>query len=172
VDDLRITKVITVMIERIRKIMADARMNPSAFADFIGINRATMIQTLKRNNQVSTNVVIPILTKYPKINPEWLLLGKDPMYKEEKAILVDYPAHPSANSVKKEPDIFDENYINPIRNPPKKEYPKEVEDKKEELISKHISSQAIMPELSLSENIDKIIIFFKNKTFVTLKPEE
>ncbi|MDR0680973.1 MAG: hypothetical protein LBG15_03850 [Dysgonamonadaceae bacterium] len=160
------------MIERIKKIMDEARMNPSAFADFIGINRATMIQTLKRNNQVSTNVLIPILTKYPKINPEWLILGKEPMYKDEKAILVNHPANSSVNPVRKEPNIFDANYANSTINPPKKEDPKKIEGKNEELIPKQIKSQAIMPELSLSENIDKIIIFFKNKTFVTLKPEE
>jgi len=29
-----------------------------------------------------------------------------------------------------------------------------------------------MPELSISDNIAKIVIFFKNKTYITLKPEE
>jgi hypothetical protein len=85
------------------------------------------------------------------------------MYKDEKTILA---------TPKREPNIFDESYVNPVVSSPKKEHSKEIEDKKDEATPKQVNSQAIMPELSLSENIDKIIIFFKNKTFVTLKPEE
>jgi hypothetical protein len=156
------------MRDRIEKIITESGMNPSTFADFIGINRATMIQTLKRNNQVSTNVIIPILAKYPRINSDWLLLGKEPMYKDEKTIIVNHPA----NTAKKELNIFDENYTSFATTTPKQEYPKETSNKKDELIPKQTKPQAIMPDLSLSENIDKIVIFFKNKTFVTLKPEE
>jgi hypothetical protein len=148
------------MVDKIKKLIDESGMTPSAFANFIGINPATMIQTLKRNNQVSTNVIIPILDKYPRLNPEWLLLGKEPMYKDEKTVIL----HPPVNPGRKEPDIFDNNDEAPVANTPGIESPKQADNQTE--------SQKIMPDLSLSENIDKIVIFFKNKTFVTLKPED
>jgi DNA-binding XRE family transcriptional regulator len=154
---------------RIEKIIAESGMNPSAFADFIGVNRATMIQTLKRNDKASINVIIPILVKYPRINPDWLLFGKDPMYRDEKTIIVNHPV----NTAKKELNIFDENYKTTATNiSDKQEYTKEIEAKKEEIISKQTKFQSVIPELSLSENIDEIIVFFKDKTFVTFKPEK
>jgi DNA-binding XRE family transcriptional regulator len=153
------------MVDRIKKIMEESGWTPSTFADFIGINRATMSQTLVRNQQASIKVVLQILDKYPQINPEWLLLGKEPMYKGEK---------PSLEPVLKPKNLFDSDDIpdNHPKSPATPKNSKETIDKQEEILPKIAKTQSFAGELSISENIDKIVIFFKNKTYITLKPEE
>ncbi|MDR0865098.1 MAG: helix-turn-helix domain-containing protein [Candidatus Symbiothrix sp.] len=153
--------------QRIKEIVDREKCAPSTFADNIKINRATISNILNGRDDKDGKKYYPtpslevfqnILNTYKNINPDWLILGTLPMYKGEKVSI--------------EPDLFSENRVNPVHNTPKPEYPREIEVKKEEEPPKPVKSQSLMPELSLSENIDKIVIFFKNKTYVTLKPEE
>jgi transcriptional regulator with XRE-family HTH domain len=150
------------MVDRIKKIMEKEKCSsPANFADTIKVNRTTITHILSgRNKKPSTDVLLSILDTYKNINPDWLLLGNLPMYRGEKA------------GISPEPTLFDNIPVYQSQPKDNSKNQEEIIDKKEEAPAKTPNLQSIMPELSLSENIDKIIIFFKNKTFVTLKPEE
>lgn len=146
------------MVERIKKIMDKEGCISSIFADTINVNKGTIAHILSGRNNPSLDVVQKILETYPNINSDWLLFGKLPMYKTENPVI--------------ELDLFDEKPINPVKSTPQPKESKEMEAKKVEESSKQLKSQPLIAELSISENIDKIVIFFKNKMYVTLKPEE
>ncbi|GHT51142.1 hypothetical protein FACS189440_19740 [Bacteroidia bacterium] len=155
------------MIERIKKIMEEKRLTTSSFADATGVNSTTMSFIIngreiegkgKVNQTPSTDVITKILNTFPDISADWLFMGTGSMHKGEKAIMA--------------PDLFSQTSINPAKDAVEPKYRKEIVDKPAEISLKNPKNQSIMPEFSLSENIDKIVIFFKNKTYITLKPEE
>jgi transcriptional regulator with XRE-family HTH domain len=155
------------MIERIKQLIAEKNQTLSSFASVTDIHPTTISHIIngremegkgKVKQTPSTDVLTKILSTFPDISPEWLVMGTGPMYKAKRTFL--------------EPELFPETAIKPSTSPPAPENRQEKEDKQEEKEIKSIQKQALMPEFSLSENIDKIVIFFKNKTYVTLKPEE
>ena len=146
------------MVNRIKRIIEKENMNAAAFADKIGVNRATMNHILNGRNNPSLDVLMKIVSQYKNINLEWLALGTPPMYKGENSII--------------EPGLFDENLINPSNHKEESKYSKETEVKPPENPQNSFNNQEFIDHFSKSVNIDKVIIFFKNKTFITLKPEE
>jgi transcriptional regulator with XRE-family HTH domain len=146
------------MIERIKKLIEKENTTPSAFADEIGISRGSMNHILNGRNNPSLDMVLKIVKRYPNINLDWLMQGTPPIYKGEKASL--------------EPDLFSELSINPINESTEIKYPKEIVDKLPELPVKPIEKESITTQMPTSKNIDKIMIFFKDKTFLSLLPEE
>ena len=157
------------MIERIKKLIADKKLMLSSFAAITDIHPTTVSHIIngreiggkgKVKQTPSTDVLTKILSAFPDISAEWLMMGVGPMYKNRRTLI--------------QPDLFPEPATASPQAPVYPEQPNEIEDKAEvkENEVKTAQKQTIMPELSLSDNIDKIVIFFKNKTYVTLKPEE
>jgi transcriptional regulator with XRE-family HTH domain len=155
------------MVERIKQLMAAKNLTLSSFATETNINPATINHIIngrevdgkgKVHQTPSTDVITKILSTFPDINAEWLLMGSGPMMKGRHTVI--------------QPELFSDIAIKPPTSPASPVYRQEKEDKIEETAIKIPTKQPVMPELSLSENIDKIVIFFKNKTYVTLKPEE
>ncbi len=68
------------MIDRIKKIMAVKNLNPSRFADKIGVPRSTISHVLSGRNNPSLELVQKILDNFPDIKTEWLLRGKGYMH--------------------------------------------------------------------------------------------
>lgn len=146
------------MIERIKRIMEQKELSASAFADKMDISRGTISHILSGRNRPSLDVVTRILEVFPEINSDWLLNGHLPMYKKEKAYL--------------EPDLFAENEPEPIEDTAELEYAQEMAVKTPTNAPKDPINQDFIPQFYPSKNIDKIVVFFKDKTYITLKPEE
>ncbi|MDR0541375.1 MAG: helix-turn-helix domain-containing protein [Dysgonamonadaceae bacterium] len=155
------------MVERIKQLISEKDLTLSSFASVTDIHPTTISHIIngreiegkgKVNQTPSTDVVTKILSTFPDINAEWLIMGTGSMYKGRRTFI--------------EPELFPEAAIKPSTPPVIPEKRQEIKDKTEEKDIRLPPRQTVMPELSLSENIDKIVIFFKNKTYVTLKPEE
>ena len=146
------------MIERIKKLIEKENTTPSAFADEIGISRGSMNHILNGRNNPSLDMILKIVKRYQNINLDWLMQGTPPMYKGEKPSL--------------EPDLFAELPISSINEQLESKYSKEIIDKVAELPIKKIEKESITTPIPTSKNIDKIMIFFKDKTFLSLIPEE
>jgi len=147
------------MKDRIKKIMDQESLNPATFADLLNINRQTMIASLGRNKTISIHIITAILEKIPDINSDWLLFGKGPIYKGERAYL--------------QPTLFDENTgINPDKEQAKDKYAKDSIVQPIEKGEQIVSIQRDIPPKIEDKKIDKIMIFYTDKTFITLIPEE
>lgn len=90
----------TNMKERIIKIMECERMGQAQFASAIGIQRAAMSHIISGRNNPSLDVMTKILHRYPQINPDWLLLGKGEMLRDNTPAMV-----PADNIAKNPPQI-------------------------------------------------------------------
>ena len=70
-------------IERLREIIAQNELSSSAFAEKLGVQRATISHLLSGRNKPSLDFVMKVLTAFPDVDLYWLLNGKGAYEKEE-----------------------------------------------------------------------------------------
>lgn len=139
------------MRDRIQKILTKEGIAPTRFAEIIGVQRSSISHILSGRNNPSFDVIQSMLEKFPKINPDWLLLGKGDMYRKVvQATLFDenmqaFP--PTGHSNQKEISIDD-----PIQKS---------------------SAQTKGSENRLFEKqVERVIVFYKDKTFTEYIPNK
>ena len=78
------------MYSRLKKWMESEGLKSSAFADNIGVNRATISHILSGRNKPSIDFFQKLLNTYPDLNSNWLITGIGYMYtkKETKEVKV------------------------------------------------------------------------------------
>lgn len=146
----------TNMKERIIKIMECERMGQAQFASAIGIQRAAMSHIISGRNNPSLDVMTKILHRYPQINPDWLLLGKGEMLRDNT------PAMEPADNIAKNPpqiQVVPEGH----QEIPFQESRKELENSEK--------TWAVSVEKS-SKTVSKIMVFYSDNTYDTFVPEK
>jgi transcriptional regulator with XRE-family HTH domain len=63
------------MVERIKLIMEYKQLTPAQFAESLGINRSNLTHIFSGRNLPSLEFVRRILTTYPEISTEWLIMN-------------------------------------------------------------------------------------------------
>lgn len=98
------------MKDRLQALMKAESLSPSQFADEISIQRSAVSHLISGRNLPSYDVLVKILERFPDVNPEWLLLGKGEMYKNQRAgSLFEQTLNPSETStVKKTSEVIRE----------------------------------------------------------------
>lgn len=71
------------MQERLKKLMKDEGLNSTRLADLLGIQASGISHIMSGRNKPSYDFLIKLLRRFPQINPDWLLLNKGPMYRDE-----------------------------------------------------------------------------------------
>jgi len=156
------------MRERIKLIMDAKRLRPSSFADKVGISRPTISQILGdngRKNDPSVGTIEKILKAFPDISQTWFYSGEGSMYNREPLLI-----RPASSS---QPDLFDEKQaVESPAKPRETEYPQKTVDKKPEIESNPPVIQSIIPSNNISKKIERIMIFFSDKTYMTFISED
>ncbi|MBE9467632.1 MAG: helix-turn-helix transcriptional regulator [Bacteroidetes bacterium] len=149
------------MNNRIVKILTNEGLSPSKFSDKIGVTRSSISHILSGRNKPSLEVIKKILINYKNINPEWLILGKDSMYKtNEQPSLFD-----NSNTLNKKDPINNKISEEPI-NKPFEDIPKEVK------IENIKEIQAPRTKKQSAKRVQKIVTFYTDKTFEEYFPVE
>lgn len=78
------------MREKLLDLMKNEGLKPSQLAEQLEINPAGISHILAGRNKPGFDLLQKILRRFPRINPDWLLLNSDKMYRDE------YPAASSA----------------------------------------------------------------------------
>lgn len=63
------------MVDRIKQVVEYSQMSTKAFADTIKLNPSSLTHIFNGRNQPSLDVVKKILTAFPEVNSEWLIMG-------------------------------------------------------------------------------------------------
>lgn len=69
------------MKERILQLALALGISPRAFGISIGMSKSWT--STMSNNGIGSNVMAKILTTYPNVNPDWLILGKGEIFRLE-----------------------------------------------------------------------------------------
>ncbi len=136
------------MESRIQKLIGAENLSPTKFADVIGVQRSAISHILSGRNKPSFDLIQRILTKFPRVSSEWLLMGRGEMYKttiQQRLFDVDLKPNEIKNEVKQ--PVIQENTTN---IPAAKE-----------------------PEIRVNESsIERIIIFYNDKSFKEYFPNK
>lgn len=146
----------TNMKERIIKIMECERMGQAQFASAIGIQRAAMSHIISGRNNPSLDVMTKILHRYPQINPDWLLLGKGEMLRDNTPAM-----EPADNIAKIPPQI--QVVPEGLQELPFQESRKELDNSEK--------TWAVSVEKP-SKTVSKIMVFYSDNTYDTFVPEK
>lgn len=146
-------------IKRLEIILDYYNLSASAFADKINVQRSSLSHLLSGRNKPSLDFIIKVIEVFPEVDLYWILNGKGNFPKSEivtPAILeiekniTSLPITETSNS---EPDLFST-----------------IEKGATSTLSESNPVESIKTENNSHEEIERIVVFFKNGTFKNYKP--
>jgi transcriptional regulator with XRE-family HTH domain len=147
------------MKDRIQKIIEEKKLSPSNFADEVGLNRAVVSHILHGRNKPGLENLQKILSRYPDINPGWLISGFGSMYLNDTG---------ASNN----PTLFDENEEFPNNSLETIEYPKENAPKQAVSTIKTSVNQSINLKNLSTVKVKKIAVFYSDNTYEEFVPSD
>ena len=90
------------MREKLQKLMASEQLTASRFAELLGIQPSGVTHLLGGRNKPRFDLVQKILRRFPHINPDWLLLDSEQMYRADAELTNDQP-NQTSNEVAETP---------------------------------------------------------------------
>lgn len=72
------------MKDRILKFLSSENKTSAQFAEEIGVQPSGVSHILSGRNNPSLDFVMKMLSRYPNLSTEWLLFGREPMYRHIK----------------------------------------------------------------------------------------
>lgn len=73
------------MKDRIRQLMERQHMQQNTFANFVGISPATLSGILNGRTKTTNDTIFALKDKFPNLRLDWIMLGKGPMFDDEKS---------------------------------------------------------------------------------------
>jgi transcriptional regulator with XRE-family HTH domain len=68
------------MKDRLNKLIVSEGLTPALLADELDLQRSTLSHVLNGRNNPGYDFIRKLLIRFPKLNAEWLILGKGNMY--------------------------------------------------------------------------------------------
>jgi transcriptional regulator with XRE-family HTH domain len=132
--------------DRILKILNTENMSSAKFADIIGVQRSNISHILSGRNNPGLDFLQKVLTKFPSINSDWLLIGKGEMFKQTKQTEISF-----VNQEDKTAFSDQQKTIEKIPQP------------------KEIQIQTIVQK---AKSIRQVMVFYDDNTYEILNPEK
>ena len=171
--------------KRIMQFLKAVNLKQNELAELLDINASRISHIKSGRNKPNIEFIVKLITAFPHLNPDWLLLGKGPMYKskekENKAsntkdiehkgenininTTIDNPIKDSENQDNStEPKNNIENTEEQATEPTEIEQPIRQTSQKDMHSSTLSSTQS---KFYNSNHPDRILILFPDKTFLT-----
>ena len=150
------------MRERLEELMQLLNLNPTQFANAIGVQRATLQHILSGRNEPSLKIIMAIHTSFPDVELEWLLNGKGsaiPGLAAKESSEPDYPLLPGMESTFFPADV---------RKTPEFSNPKGEElasKQRKSRNNKDVRSEIFPTENSANKAIKEVVVFFSDGTY-------
>ena len=74
------------MNNRLKQFLAAENITQAQFADNINVVRASVSHVLSGRNNPSFDFIKAMMSKYPRLNIDWLMFGKGKMYKDSEPV--------------------------------------------------------------------------------------
>jgi len=156
------------MRERLSKFIEMERLTSSRLAEILGVQPSNISHILGGRNKPSFEFIEKLLLRFPKLNPDWIILGKGPVYRPEIPSAVRSTEIPEPET---DLNLFSDT-TTAIRSQPEKFLPaSDVQDPAKENYTASIPSvHADINEVPESE-IDRIILLMKDKSCICYRPK-
>ncbi|MFC4479826.1 helix-turn-helix domain-containing protein [Flavobacterium chungangensis] len=142
-------------VKRLETILDYYGLNASTFADKIGVQRSSMSHLLSGRNKPSLDFVMKILEVFPDVDLYWILVGKGsfPKNNDENLEIPESPTPISSNE-----NVGTDLFSSIEKNEEEKREIKKVSPSKNVTINFE------------DDEIEKIVLFYKNGTFKAYSP--
>lgn len=146
-------------IKRLEIILDYYNLSASAFADKINVQRSSLSHLLSGRNKPSLDFIIKVIEVFPEVDLYWILNGKGNFPKSENATQTVLEEEKKASTLSfiettnSEPDLFST-----------------VEKGIASTFSEPNPVESFKTENNSHEEIERIVVFFKNGTFKNYKP--
>ena len=150
------------MRERLEELMQLLNLNPTQFANAIGVQRATLQHILSGRNEPSLKIIMAIHTSFPDVELEWLLNGKGsaiPQLQQNEPVKDDYPLLPGMESL-----FFKED----VRNSPENSNLRGEENQPKQRKRRNNKDVEPVQEGDFSykdKRIKEVVVFFADGTY-------
>jgi transcriptional regulator with XRE-family HTH domain len=139
-------------VKRLESLLEYYNLNASSFADKIGVQRSSLSHLLSGRNKPSLDFILKILEVFPEVDLYWILNGKGTFPKTSNTIKAIGSVTTNQNPEPSKVNLFSNVLENTIITPA-------------EAINK-----SIRPQQSVSDEVEKIVFFYKDGTFKEFKP--
>ena len=142
--------------------MKNEGLKPSQLAELLGINPAGISHILAGRNKPGFDLLQKILRRFPRINPDWLLLDSDKMYRDAP------PAQSSAPQPMSQPASpgGDDYGLASGRHP--------LEEQRQPDTAENAtgdpSAQQRLPAALFTANVKRIVVLYDDQTFESFTP--
>lgn len=150
------------MREKLLELLTREGLRPSQLAEMLEINPAGISHILAGRNKPSFELLQKILRRFPRINPDWLLLDSDQMYRSEVPLTSTRTDRTSApklthGTAEKEQGLFSDSDKNT--------------DATSSSANSMNASTPVTPSTELHKTrVQRIVIFYDDQTFDTYTP--
>ncbi len=133
--------------ERVKKLIETHKLTPAAFADRLKVQRSGISHILSGRNKPSLDLIQRILEQFQDVDSAWLLTGK------------------TAMPLLKKEEHTNNKHVTNINEPPTSEI-----TNVNMMENSSINSNPLAPQIE-QKKIEKIVIFYSDKTFSERLPE-
>jgi transcriptional regulator with XRE-family HTH domain len=145
------------MVDRILEVIREKNLTPSQFADEIGVQRSGMSHILSGRNKPSLEFIMKVLKRYQDIKPEWLLYGTASPVSENETGAAAVNETGTAKAVN--------------RNIPAEVPPTLFDEPENTGIKPEARSQRPLKKEKTERKIEKIVVFYDDRSFREYEPE-
>lgn len=175
------------MEEKLRKLMKHEGLNSTRLAEMLGIQASGISHIMSGRNKPSYDFIVKLLQSFPQLNPDWLLRDKGPMYRDEvksknptsaaaSVSETQWSTSASAPVIGEEAGLFSQPQPPPQQQQANNRPLAQSERDDEDIIPAHparnpvVSAASMAGDLAQSSSIERIVVFYKDKTFSEYQP--
>ena len=164
------------MKDRLLKFLNREQLSSARFAGIIGVQPSSISHILSGRNKPGFDFIEKILTKYPSLNAEWLILGKGNMLKSEnlQGDLFSGEYYGTVSNLKTDKDVVGEEPEDDQTATGAEAFNEDTNVNKlkpDDSYNGELSASGKVTDVNKGRVIQKIVIFYSDKSFSEYSPE-
>lgn len=169
------------MKDRITQFLKIEGISPAEFADKIGVQRSSVSHVLNGRNYPSASFIQKMLTTYTTLNSRWLMLGEGSVFdahalSNKEPSLFREPTEPEKAKVPLEDTTTGTRLHKEISNQPPDNFtdkPSSASELKQPAELNFLTEiHDLNSYINDNKDVDRIVFFFKDKTFTVYTPSK
>ena len=156
------------MREKLLDLMKNEGLKPSQLAEQLEINPAGISHILAGRNKPGFDLLQKILRRFPRINPDWLLLDSDKMYRDESPAASSGQQISRTTAAQTTPPESGNDLFSPTLPGGLRADEKQTQDKTPD--GHDGSATQFPPALFGKANVKRVVVLYDDQTFESFTP--
>lgn len=148
------------MREKLLKLMKSQKLSSSRLAEILEIQPSSISHILSGRNKPSFDFLVKILRRFPTLNPDWLLLDSDQMYRTSDELT-------PISTPQTEMQLTSQNSTNAATATRTESQEKPTANTNQNSTNRPINAEATLANLSTANgpSIERVIVLYSDKSF-------